>query len=107
MVITTVLLLFDNSYSEVSDSLSTVVVIVTVEDVDDQTNADEKVSPSSHKFETEPVASEFRVVICSAVFPEVSVIIPDQVPTKSEFIEIELLSLSSLLQATINRAKNK
>ena len=87
--------------------MSTVVVNVTVEDVDDQTNGDEKVSPSSHKFETEPVASEFRVVICSAVEPPVSVIIPDQVPTKSEFIEIKLLSLSSLLQETINKAKNK
>ena len=107
MVNATVLLLFDNSYSAVSVSLSTVVVTVIVEDVDDQTNADKKVSPSSHKFETKPVPSEFRVKICSAVFPvpSLSVIIPDQVPTKSEFIEIELLSLSSLLQATIIKAK--
>ena len=65
------------------------MVNVIVEDVDDQTNADDQVSPSSHKFETEPVASEFRVVICSAVEPPVSVIIPDQVPTKSGLIEID------------------
>ena len=80
-----------------SVSSSVRVLIVSSVAVADQTNSESKVSPSLHMFDTDPVPSDCKVNVCSAVVPS-SVIVVNHVPTKSGLVEFEVLSSSPLLQ---------
>ena len=64
-----------------SVSSSVRVLIVSSVAVADQTNSESKVSPSLHMFDTDPVPSDCKVNVCSAVVPS-SVIVVNHVPTK-------------------------
>ena len=77
------------------------VLIESSVEVADQTNSESKVSPSLHIFDTEPVPSDCKINVCSAVLPSSENVVY-HVPTKSGLVEFEILSSSQLLQE--NRA---